>query len=75
VCLEALEYALARNDPPQTIGQRWQEVHAGYVEKFGPEAVSWVRRRACRPNLPTRSGERLALVGVGGQASRHAPRW
>jgi uncharacterized protein YndB with AHSA1/START domain len=40
VCLEALEHALAGNDPPQTVGERWQEVHAGYVEKFGPEAAT-----------------------------------
>jgi hypothetical protein len=40
VCLEALAHALAGTDPPETVGERWQEVHAGYVEKFGPAVAT-----------------------------------
>ncbi|HEX4220066.1 MAG TPA: SRPBCC family protein [Acidimicrobiales bacterium] len=40
VCLEALEQALASAEPPETVAGRWQVVHAGYVEKFGPEAAT-----------------------------------
>jgi uncharacterized protein YndB with AHSA1/START domain len=38
VCLEALEHDLAGTERPGTVRDRWSDVHAGYVEKFGPEA-------------------------------------
>jgi uncharacterized protein YndB with AHSA1/START domain len=40
VCLEDLDRHLAGADSPAAVGGRWQEVHAGYVEKFGPEAAT-----------------------------------
>lgn len=38
VCLDVLEHHLAGQEPPRSTAARWQEVHAGYVERFGPEA-------------------------------------
>ncbi|HEX4246066.1 MAG TPA: SRPBCC family protein [Acidimicrobiales bacterium] len=40
VCIEALEHHLAGTDPPGAIGDRWPDVHRGYVEKFGPESAT-----------------------------------
>jgi uncharacterized protein YndB with AHSA1/START domain len=40
VCLEALEGHMAGSDSPEAGGDRWSDVHAGYVEKFGPEAAT-----------------------------------
>jgi hypothetical protein len=30
----------AGSDPPWSSGERWQEVHPGYVEHFGPQAAT-----------------------------------
>lgn len=40
VCLEALRQHLAGQDSIGTVPARWQEVHAGYVDRFGPEAAT-----------------------------------
>jgi len=37
-CLDALEHHLDGTPTPWTVGERWSEVHPGYVEKFGPAA-------------------------------------
>jgi uncharacterized protein YndB with AHSA1/START domain len=37
-CLDVLEQHLAGVEPPWTPQERWAEVHAGYVERLGPEA-------------------------------------
>ena len=37
-CLDVLEYHLAGDEPPWTPQDHWADVHAGYVERFGPEA-------------------------------------
>ena len=39
-CLDALEQALAGNQPSWAPGERWQAVHPGYVERFGPQAAT-----------------------------------
>ncbi len=39
VCLDALEHHLAGEAPPWTTGARWEQVHPGYVAKFGPAAA------------------------------------
>ena len=38
VCLEALTARLDGDEPPPT--GRWQQVHSGYVSRFGPEAAT-----------------------------------
>jgi len=40
ICLEALRQHLAGQDSIGTVPRRWQEVHAGYVDRFGPEAAT-----------------------------------
>ena len=37
-CLDMLEHHLNGTTPPWTPGQRWADVHDGYVQKFGLEA-------------------------------------
>jgi uncharacterized protein YndB with AHSA1/START domain len=39
-CLDFLEQQLSGAAPPWSSGQRWSEVHPGYVAKFGPEAAT-----------------------------------
>jgi uncharacterized protein YndB with AHSA1/START domain len=39
-CLDVLAHHLEGDAPPWTPGQRWQEVHSGYVDRFGPEAAT-----------------------------------
>ena len=39
-CLDVLECRLAGESPPFEDGERWQAVHPGYVERFGPEAAT-----------------------------------
>ena len=38
VCLDQLEHELDGSSPPWSAGDRWQEVHPGYVDDFPPEA-------------------------------------
>ena len=40
VCLDALAEHLNGDAPPPDADQRWQRVHPGYVEQFGPEAAT-----------------------------------
>ena len=40
VCLDALAYHLAGEQPPWEQRQRWDQVHGGYVDAFGPEAAT-----------------------------------
>jgi uncharacterized protein YndB with AHSA1/START domain len=40
VCLEALGRHLGGQDSSDTVGERWREVRAGYVDRFGPEAAT-----------------------------------
>jgi len=37
-CLDLLGYELDQEPPPWSPRERWQIVHDGYVERFGPEA-------------------------------------
>jgi hypothetical protein len=37
-CLNVLIYHLNAEEAPWTAAERWQDVHAAYVERFGPEA-------------------------------------
>ena len=37
-CLDVLGHHLSGEQPPWDQGSRWAEVHATYVERFGPEA-------------------------------------
>jgi hypothetical protein len=37
-CLDVLVYHLNDEEAPWTPTERWQDVHASYVERFGPEA-------------------------------------
>jgi uncharacterized protein YndB with AHSA1/START domain len=37
-CLDMLGHALDGTTPPGDNGSNWREVHAGYIERFGPEA-------------------------------------
>ncbi|MCU1492687.1 MAG: hypothetical protein JWO62_451 [Acidimicrobiaceae bacterium] len=37
-CLDLLESSLDGASPSFTVGERWHDVHGGYVEAFGPEA-------------------------------------
>jgi uncharacterized protein YndB with AHSA1/START domain len=39
-CLDALEAHLSGEQPALTSGQRWEQVHPVYVERFGPEAAT-----------------------------------
>jgi uncharacterized protein YndB with AHSA1/START domain len=39
-CLDILAYHLDGHPAPWTSGQRWQQVHPAYVERFGPEAAT-----------------------------------
>jgi uncharacterized protein YndB with AHSA1/START domain len=39
-CLDVLENHLGGTAAPWTSGERWGEVHPGYVERFGPEAAT-----------------------------------
>jgi uncharacterized protein YndB with AHSA1/START domain len=39
-CLDFLEHHLNRTASPWTSGERWGEVHPGYVERFGPAAAT-----------------------------------
>ncbi len=39
-CLDILGHRLADEEPPFDPGERWQEVHPRYVERFGPEAAT-----------------------------------
>lgn len=40
VCLENLADHLDGQAPARTFGARWQQVHAAYVARFGPEAAT-----------------------------------
>jgi uncharacterized protein YndB with AHSA1/START domain len=40
VCLDGLAEHLDGVAPPPDADQRWQRVHPGYVEQFGPEAAT-----------------------------------
>jgi uncharacterized protein YndB with AHSA1/START domain len=40
VCLDLLAHHLDGEAPPWSPGDRWAAVHAGYVERFGPEAAT-----------------------------------
>jgi len=40
VCLDLLACHLAGETPPWEPRQRWEEVHGGYVEAFGPESAT-----------------------------------
>jgi uncharacterized protein YndB with AHSA1/START domain len=40
VCLDSLAHALAGEDAPSGPRDRWREVRADYVERFGPEAAT-----------------------------------
>lgn len=37
-CLDVLEHHLAGQTPPWSDEEHWRDVHAGYVERLGPEA-------------------------------------
>jgi uncharacterized protein YndB with AHSA1/START domain len=37
-CFDLLAYHLDETTPPWGPGERWKDVHPGYVERFGPEA-------------------------------------
>ena len=39
-CLDRLAYELDDREPPWKWGERWGEVHDGYVERFGPAAAT-----------------------------------
>lgn len=39
-CLDFLEVALGGGTPSFTTTERWQAVHSGYVDAFGPEAAA-----------------------------------
>ena len=39
-CLDVLEHHLAGTEPPWTPQAHWSDVHAGYVERFGPDAAT-----------------------------------
>jgi uncharacterized protein YndB with AHSA1/START domain len=39
-CLDLLAHHLAGERPPWQPGERWQQVHPLYVERFGPEAAT-----------------------------------
>ena len=37
-CLDMLGHELAGEEPPWSPVERWEEVHAGYFERLGPDA-------------------------------------
>jgi uncharacterized protein YndB with AHSA1/START domain len=39
-CIDFLEHHLNGTASPWTSGERWSEVHPGYVERFGPAAAT-----------------------------------
>jgi uncharacterized protein YndB with AHSA1/START domain len=39
-CIDFLEHHLNGSASPLTSGERWSEVHPGYVERFGPAAAT-----------------------------------
>jgi uncharacterized protein YndB with AHSA1/START domain len=39
-CLDRLECSLSDEQPSWTMADRWQAVHPGYVERFGPAAAT-----------------------------------
>jgi hypothetical protein len=39
-CLDLLVFDLSGEAPPWGPGQRWRQVHPGYVARFGPEAAT-----------------------------------
>jgi uncharacterized protein YndB with AHSA1/START domain len=39
-CLDFLEHHLAGTAAPWTSGERWRQVHPGYVERLGPAAAT-----------------------------------
>jgi uncharacterized protein YndB with AHSA1/START domain len=39
-CLDRLAYELASQTPPWDPAERWRLVHAGYVDRLGPEAAT-----------------------------------
>jgi uncharacterized protein YndB with AHSA1/START domain len=39
-CLDLLEHRLDGREPPWTAGERWAQVHEGYVARLGPEAAT-----------------------------------
>jgi uncharacterized protein YndB with AHSA1/START domain len=40
VCIDVLACHLYGQSAPRAAGERWGEVHPGYVERFGPEAAA-----------------------------------
>lgn len=40
LCLDALARHLNDGEAPSDLGARWRSVHAGYVERLGPEAAT-----------------------------------
>ena len=39
-CLDLLDHRLGGTTPPWDAGERWAQVHPGYVEELGPEAAT-----------------------------------
>jgi uncharacterized protein YndB with AHSA1/START domain len=39
-CLDQLDHHLDGTTAPWDAGERWEQVHPGYVERFGPEAAT-----------------------------------
>ena len=39
-CIDFLAHDLTGTEAPWTSGERWGEVHPGYVERFGPDAAT-----------------------------------
>jgi hypothetical protein len=39
-CLDVLAHHLGGDAPPWSPGDRWAQVHPGYVEAFGPQAAT-----------------------------------
>jgi hypothetical protein len=40
ICFEVLGYHLSGEEPPWKPMERWKDVNAAYVERFGPEAAT-----------------------------------
>jgi hypothetical protein len=40
VCLDSLEQALDGRTPEWKPGERWEAIHATYVERFGPQGAT-----------------------------------
>ena len=49
-CLDVLEYHLAGEPPPWSPREHWSDVHAGYVERLGPEASTIGPPEAMQPS-------------------------